>query len=90
MNISIGETIIIVLKVGLIVGVPIVIVLAGFLLFRRIHVLESRIEKLEDKQDTPQIRRFDWHKIYPTRRAPDWWDSAAFSGIFLASNFSCY
>jgi MFS superfamily sulfate permease-like transporter len=52
MNISIGETMVIVIKVALIVGVPIAIVLAGFLLFRRIHVLESRIEKLEAKQDT--------------------------------------
>jgi len=25
----------------------------------------------------------------PTKRAADWWDSAAFSGIFLASGFSC-
>jgi len=25
----------------------------------------------------------------PTQRAPDVWDSAAFSGIFLASSFSC-
>jgi len=24
-----------------------------------------------------------------TKRAPDVWDSAAFSGIFLASSFSC-
>jgi MFS superfamily sulfate permease-like transporter len=52
MIISIGETIIIVIKVALIVGVSIAIVLAGFLLFRRIHVLESRIEKLEAKQVT--------------------------------------
>jgi hypothetical protein len=43
---------VIVIKVALIVGVPIAIVLAGFLLFRRIHMLESRIEKLEAKQDT--------------------------------------
>lgn len=52
MNISMGETIFLVIKVALIVGVPIVIVLAGFGLFRRIHVLESRIDKLEGKQDT--------------------------------------
>ena len=52
MNISIGETIIIVIKVTLIVGVPIAIVLAGFLLFRQIRVLESRIAKLEAKQYT--------------------------------------
>ena len=25
----------------------------------------------------------------PTKRAPDVWDSAAFSGIFLASSFFC-
>jgi hypothetical protein len=25
----------------------------------------------------------------PTQRAPDVWDSAALSGIFLASSFSC-
>jgi surface polysaccharide O-acyltransferase-like enzyme len=52
MNISIGETIIIVINVVLIVGVPIAIVLAGSLLFRRIRVLESRLEMLEAKQDT--------------------------------------
>src|SRR5687768_6719044 len=28
-------------------------------------------------------------KSRPTKRAPDVWDSAAFSGIFLASSFSC-
>jgi len=26
-------------------------------------------------------------KSVPTKRAADWWDSAAFSGIFLASGF---
>jgi hypothetical protein len=52
MNISIGETIIIVINVVLIVGVPIAIVLVGSLLFRRIRVLESRLEMLEAKQDT--------------------------------------
>jgi hypothetical protein len=52
MNISIGETIIIVINVVLIVGVPIAIVSVGSLLFRRIRVLESRLEMLEAKQDT--------------------------------------
>jgi hypothetical protein len=52
MNISIGETIFIVIELVLIVGVPIAIALIGFLLFRRIRGLESRIEKLEAKQDT--------------------------------------
>jgi MFS superfamily sulfate permease-like transporter len=52
MNISIGETIILVIKVALIVGVPIAIALAWFLLFRRIRALESRIERLEGKQNT--------------------------------------
>jgi len=28
-------------------------------------------------------------KNCPTKRAPDVWDSAAFSSIFLASGFSC-
>jgi hypothetical protein len=28
-------------------------------------------------------------KSVPTKRAADWWDSAAFSGIFLASSFFC-
>ena len=28
-------------------------------------------------------------KSVPTKRAPDVWDSAAFSSIFLASAFSC-
>lgn len=52
MNIGIGETIIIVINAALIVGVPLAIILAGFLVFRRIHALESRIEKLEARQDT--------------------------------------
>jgi len=29
------------------------------------------------------------HKRQPTKRAPDVWDSAAFSSIFLASAFFC-
>jgi len=29
------------------------------------------------------------NKNRPTKRAPDVWDSAAFSSIFLASGFSC-
>jgi hypothetical protein len=57
MNITIGETIILVIKIALIFGVPIVIVLAGFVLFHRIRVLESRIEKLEAKQDTSSDKR---------------------------------
>jgi surface polysaccharide O-acyltransferase-like enzyme len=52
MNIGIVETIIIVINAALIVGVPIAIILAGFLMFRRIRALESRIEKLEARQDT--------------------------------------
>jgi hypothetical protein len=28
-------------------------------------------------------------KTRPTQRADDWWDSAAFSSIFLASGFFC-
>jgi hypothetical protein len=58
MNISIGETLFIVIKEALIVGVPIAMVLAGFILFRRIHVLESRIEKLEAQQDTSSDKTF--------------------------------
>ena len=58
MSISIGETIIIVFKIALIVGVLIAIVLAWVLLFRRINVLESRIEKLESKQDTSSDKTF--------------------------------
>ena len=52
MNLGIGEIIIVVINMALIVGIPIAIILAGLLLFRRIHTLESRIEKLEAKQDT--------------------------------------
>jgi MFS superfamily sulfate permease-like transporter len=52
MNIGIGEIIIIMVNLSLIIGIPIVIVWAGILLFRRIHALESRIEKLESRQDT--------------------------------------
>ncbi len=33
--------------------------------------------------------RFGKHKGCLTKRAPDVWDSAAFSSIFLASSFSC-
>jgi H+/gluconate symporter-like permease len=51
MNIGIGEIIFIGINVALIVVVLIAIVLAGFLLYRRIHLLESRLEKLETKQD---------------------------------------
>ena len=29
------------------------------------------------------------HRICPTKRAPDWWESARFRSIFLASGFSC-
>src|SRR5687768_5382873 len=38
-----------------------------------------------------QLRKL-WHlkiKSRPTMRAPDVWDSAALSGFFLASSFSC-
>jgi MFS superfamily sulfate permease-like transporter len=52
MHISIGETIFIVIELALIIGVFLAIVLAGFLLFRRIHEIETRIKKLEAKQDT--------------------------------------
>ena len=58
MHISIGEAIFIVIELALIVGVPIAIALMGFLLFRRIRVLESRIEKLESKQDTSTEKTF--------------------------------
>ena len=40
----------------------------------------------------PHILASAWHQLTkkrPTPRAPDVWDSAAFSGIFLASSFSC-
>jgi MFS superfamily sulfate permease-like transporter len=52
MNIGIGEIIVILITVVLIGGIPIACVLAGLFLFRRILALESRIEKLEAKQDT--------------------------------------
>jgi len=29
-------------------------------------------------------------KKRPTKRAADWWDSAPFSSIFLASGFLCF
>jgi hypothetical protein len=36
------------------------------------------------------ISKHRWFtKNCPTKRAPDVWDSAAFSSIFLASSFSC-
>ena len=50
-NIGVGEIIVIVINMALIIGIPLTIILFGFLLFRRIHTLESRIEKLEAKQD---------------------------------------
>jgi MFS superfamily sulfate permease-like transporter len=52
MNIGISEIIIIMINVALIIGIPIGIVWVGILLFRRIQALESRIEKLESRQDT--------------------------------------
>ena len=52
MNIGISELIFIVINVALIVGIPMIIVWAGILLFRRINAIESRIEKLESKQNT--------------------------------------
>ena len=36
-----------------------------------------------------QHRRVFQTKNCPTKRAPDVWDSAAFSSIFLASSFFC-
>jgi len=37
-----------------------------------------------------QFEQFSLYpKRRPTKRAPDVWDSAAFSGIFYASSFSC-
>jgi len=35
------------------------------------------------------FRQVGVQKSRPTKRAADWWDSAAFSSIFLASGFSC-
>jgi hypothetical protein len=52
MNIGIGEMIILVISAALLVGIPLVIVVAGLFLSRRIHALESRIEQLESRQGT--------------------------------------
>ena len=52
MNIGLGEIAIIIINLVLIVGLPVVVIWAGILLFRRIKSLESRIEKLESEQDS--------------------------------------
>ena len=45
-----NEIITVILTVILFVGIPIALIWAGVLLFRRVHELESRIEKLEASQ----------------------------------------
>ena len=57
MNIGLSETVIIIINLALIVGIPVVIIWAGVLLLRRISALESRIEKLESNKDTNSGKR---------------------------------
>jgi NADH:ubiquinone oxidoreductase subunit 3 (subunit A) len=52
MNIGVVEIIFIIIRVALIVGVLLAIVTAGLLLFRRNHLLESRLKMFEAGQDT--------------------------------------
>jgi hypothetical protein len=52
MNIGISEIVVVIINVVLIIGIPIAIVVTGLLLFRRIRALESRVEKLEARQNT--------------------------------------
>ncbi|MBI5352335.1 MAG: hypothetical protein HZB50_06815 [Chloroflexi bacterium] len=54
MNIGLGETIIIFITMALIVGILMVIIWVGILLFRRMNALESRIKEIESKQDKTQ------------------------------------
>jgi hypothetical protein len=52
MNIGLSEIIIIIINLVLVIGIPVVVILAGIRLIRRINALETRIEKLESKQGT--------------------------------------
>ena len=51
MNIGISEIVFLVINIILVVGMPIIIILAGFILFKRLRGLEARIEKLEARQN---------------------------------------
>ena len=44
--------------------------------------LKAKITRCDNEASIIPVRR-------STKRAPDVWDSAAFSSIFLASSFSC-
>ena len=57
MNIGLSETVIIIINLALIVGIPVVIIWAGIFLLRRISALESRIEKLGSNKDTNSGKR---------------------------------
>ena len=52
MNLGIAEIVIIIIQLALNIGIPVIIIGAGILLFRRIQALESRVEKLESSRDT--------------------------------------
>lgn len=50
MNIGPGEILFLLINLILVVGIPVVVILAGLFLFRRLRELEARIEKLETRQ----------------------------------------
>ena len=52
MNIGLSEIVIIIINLALVVGIPVVIIWAGFLLLRKINALKSRMEKFESNKDT--------------------------------------
>jgi hypothetical protein len=52
MNIGLSELFIVLVSLVLLLGVPAVVILAAILLFRRLHELEDRISKLEDRHNS--------------------------------------
>jgi len=51
MNIGISEILILAINVILVLGIPIIIIVMGIFLFRRLRRIESRLEKLEARQN---------------------------------------
>jgi hypothetical protein len=68
---------------------------------RALDVLDEKPEgdvfiipiRVDDCPIFVRLQNYQWVDLFPsyclTKRAPDVWDSAAFSSIFLASSFSC-
>jgi N-acyl-L-homoserine lactone synthetase len=51
MNIGISEILILAINVILVLGIPIIIIVMGIFLFRRLRRIETRLEKLEARQN---------------------------------------